>query len=177
MSSFKVIWRMLSKLFAIPWYPFAISAYPVLALLATNTGQVGPEAALRPLLVSVAFGGLLFLVLWLFFRQSHKAAFLATLWLALFFSYGHAYIYIDEKYPDSSYTLWLAGGWILLFALTLFWATRPKLTFISTASTLNTVAVALLVMSGWQIRSRVRAQTCPRFGSDECSHRDGFGSP
>jgi hypothetical protein len=152
-SSFKVIWRMLSKWFSVPWYPFAISAYPVLALLATNTGQVGSDAAIRPLLISVAFGGLLFLIVWLFFRQVHKAAFLTTLWLALFFSYGHAYIYLDEKYPDSNYTLWLAVGWIVLFALALLWATRPKLTFVSAASTLNTVAVALLVMSGWQILS------------------------
>ena len=145
--------NVLKKWFAIPWYPLVISAYPALALLASNLGQVGPDAGIRPLLISVAFGGLLFLVLRSFLRQTHKAAFLAALWLALFFSYGHAYIYIDEKYPDAHYTRWLAIGWILLFALALFWVTRPKLTFISAASTLNTVAVALLVMVGWKILS------------------------
>jgi hypothetical protein len=67
--------------------------------------------------------------------------------LALFFTYGHAYIYIDEKYPKSNYTTWLAAGWIVLFLLAILWTTRPKLTFISSASTLNTVALALLVMS------------------------------
>ena len=155
MSRFKVIWRTLSKWFAVPWYPLAISAYPVLKLLAANMGQVGWDAGVRPLLVSVLFGGFLFFVLWLVLRRAYKAAFLAALWLALFFSYGHGYIYIDEKYPDSNYTTWLAVGWIILFFLPLVWATRPRLTFVSAAPILNTVAVALLVMAGWQILSEV----------------------
>ena len=139
-----------------PWYPIAISAYPVLALMAANAGQVELDTVVRPLLLSILFGGLLFLITWLFFRQAHRAAFLTALWLALFFSYGHLYIYVDEKYPDSNYTLWLAIGWIILFALALFWATRPKLTFASAAATLNTVALALLVMSLWQITPEVQ---------------------
>ena len=87
--------------FSKPWYFILISAYPALALLSANAGQVKPDAVLRPLLVSIAFGGLLFLVAWLAFRQAHRAAFFTTLFLVLFFTYGHAYIYIDEKYPKS----------------------------------------------------------------------------
>ena len=149
----------LGRWFSVPWYPIAISAYPVLTLLATNAGQVDPDAGVRPLLASVLFGGLLYFILWLFFRQVHKAAFLTTLWLALFFSYGHVYIYLEEKYPDSKYTLWLAVGWIVLFVIALFWATRPKLTFVSAAATLNTVALALLVMSVWQIIPEVQPRS------------------
>lgn len=156
MSRFRVIWSKLSNWFAVPWYPFAISAYPVLALLATNMGEVGLDAAIRPLLLSMLFGGVLLLILWLFLRRGHKAAFLSALWLALFFSYGHAYIYIDEKYPESNYTTWLVVGWIVLFILALVWATRPRLTFISAAPTLNTVALALLVMAGWQVVSEIQ---------------------
>jgi hypothetical protein len=148
---FKVIQKKLGRWFSIPWYPLAVSAYPVLALLAANAGQVELKAGIRPLLASVLFGGLLFFLLWLFFRQPHKAAFLATLWLALFFSYGHVYMTIDEKYPDASYTLWLAVAWIILFILTLVWVTRPRFNFVSAAVTLNVVALALLVMAGWQI--------------------------
>ncbi len=156
MSRFKVIWKTLGKWFAVPWYPLAISAYPVLKLLAANMGQVGLDAVVRPLVISILFAAALFFVLWLFLRQVYKAAFLAALWLALFFSYGHMYLYIEEKYPDSNYTTWLAVAWIALFLLSLFWATRPKLTFVSAAPTLNTVALALLVMVGWQILSEVQ---------------------
>jgi hypothetical protein len=154
-----VIWRELSKWFAVPWYPFALSAYPALYLLAANAGQVGLDAAVRPLLLSILFGGALFFLIWLVLRRVHKAAFLTSLWLALFFSYGHIYIYLEEKYPDANYTRWLAIGWIVFFLLALLWATRPTLTFVSAAATLNTVALALLVMPGWQVLSEVEPRT------------------
>jgi len=137
--------------FSIPWYPIAISAYPVLSLLAANAGQIQPSAGIRPLFVSLAFGGSLFLCIRLFMRPAHRSAFLTMLWLGLFFGYGHAYIYIDTEYPDSNYTLWLAVGWAGMFVISLVWAARPKLNFASSAPTLNTVALALLVMSIVQI--------------------------
>jgi len=127
--------------------------------MATNVGQVDIEAGIRPLFFSVVLAGLLFFVLWLFFRRVYKAAFLATLWLALFFSYGHVYITIDEKYPDSNYTLWLAVAWIILFLLTLVWVTRPRLTFASSTVTLNVVALALLVMAAWEIVPEVESRS------------------
>ena len=159
MSHVRILWGKLNRWFAIPWYPLVLSAYPVLALLAANAGQVGLDAVLRPLGISVLFGGLLFCIFWLFLRRVHKAAFVTALWLALFFSYGHIYIYLDEKYPEANYTRWLIMGWILLFLLALVWATRPKLTFVSAAATLNTVALALLIMAGWQVLAEVETRT------------------
>ena len=159
--------KIFAGFFNTPWYPLAISAYPALALLNANTGEVPPSAVVRPLLVSVLFGGLLYFVIWLFLRrsQAHKAAFLSSLWLALFFLFGHAYIYIDEKFPKSNYTLWLAIGWVILFVLALIWATRPKLTFASSASTLNTVALALLIMSVAQVNFGVGPRSAHALGS------------
>jgi len=133
--------------FNYPWYPVAISAYPVLALLSANAGQVQLSAGVRPLIVSVAFGGLLLFIVWLFLRKPHKTAFLTTLLLVLFFGYGHAYMYIDETYPESNYTIWLAILWIVLCVLAIRWATHPKSTFIASASTFNIVALALLAMA------------------------------
>ncbi len=156
MSHFRVIRERLGKWFAIPWYPCAFSAYPVLKLLANNIGEVGLDAGVRPLMVSLLFGGLLFLVLWLIFRRAHKAAFLAALWLALFFSYGHLYDSLDEKYPDANYTTWLTVGWIILFLIALVWAAIPRLTFVAATSTLNAIALALIVMVGWQLLSQVQ---------------------
>jgi hypothetical protein len=140
-----------TKLFDTPWYPIAISAYPLLALLAANTGQVPVVAGIRPLLISVLFGSLVFFITWFIFRQTHKAAFLASLFLALFFTFGHAYIYINGKFPDTGYARWLIAVWVILFALSIFWVTRPKLTFISAASIMNTMALALIIMSATQL--------------------------
>jgi len=158
--------KVLTSFYNTPWYPIAISVYPVLALFTTNTGEIQPNAVVRPLLASVLFGVFLFFIVWLFARQAHKAAFLTTLWLSLFFTFGHAYIYIDGKFPKSNYTLWLAIGWIILFAFALVWATRPKLTFISSTSTLNTVALALLVMSVGQISLGVGPRSAHALGAD-----------
>jgi hypothetical protein len=139
--------KAFSRVFSKPWYPFLISAYPALALLSANAGQVQPGAGIRPLLVSIAFGGVLYFVIWLFARKPHKAAFLTTLLLGLFFSFGHLYIFIDDSFPGSNFKVWLPAVWIALALLSIFWVTRPKLTFISSASSLNTVALALLAMS------------------------------
>jgi hypothetical protein len=158
--------KALTSFYNTPWYPIAISVYPVQALFTTNTGEIQPNAVVRPLLASVLFGVFLFFIVWLFARQVHKAAFLTTLWLSLFFTFGHAYIYIDEKFPKSNYTPWLAIGWIFLFALALVWTTRPKLTFISSTSTLNTVALALLVMSVGQISLGVGPRSAHALGAD-----------
>ncbi len=147
-----------SKLFNIPWYPIILSAYPVLGLLSTNVGQVQSAAGVRPLLISLAFGGLLFSLVWLLFRQVHKAAFFTALLLVLFFTYGHAYIAIDDQYPDAGYTKWLGAAWLVLFLLSVFWVTRPKLTFVGSAATLNTIALALVAMAGWQVISQIQPQ-------------------
>lgn len=144
------------KVFNTPWYPIAISAYPVLALLSINIGQVQSNAGLRSLLISLVFGGVLFFVVWLFLRQIHRAAFLAMLWLVLFFSYGHIYIALEDGYADASYTHWLAISWAVLFIVSIFWVTRQKLNFVSAASSLNTIALALLIMTGWQVISQFK---------------------
>ncbi len=177
MSRFNNIKTFFTRVFDMPWYPIAISAYPVLALLSANTGQVRLDAGIRPLIASVIFGGLLFFIVWLFFRKAHKAAFLTTLLLTLFFTYGHAYIATDEKFPDSNYTLWLAAGWIVLFILSIFWATRPKLTFVSSASTLNTVALALLIMSVVQTNFQGESRSVHALGSGNAPVESGLVKP
>ncbi len=169
--------KAISSFFNAPWYPIAISAYPALALFNANTGEIQPSAAVRPLLVSMLFGGLLYFIAWLFLRHIHKAAFLTALWLALFFSFGHAYIYIDGKYPKSNYTLWLAVGWIVLFVLALLWVTRPKLTFTSSASTLNTMALALLIMSVGQISFGGGTRSAHALGADHAQKESDLVAP
>ncbi|MFN8411960.1 MAG: hypothetical protein U0Z26_06195 [Anaerolineales bacterium] len=156
MKYIKEIQSTITDWFSRPWYPIMLSAYPVLALLSTNIGQVQSNAAVRPLLVSLAFGGLIFLILSLWMKPVHRAAFLSALLLALFFSYGHIYMSLKEQYPDTNYTTWLAIGWLILFIGAIVWATRPKLKFESFASTLNTMSLALVVMALWQINSEIQ---------------------
>jgi hypothetical protein len=169
--------RFFSNLFNAPWYPVAISAYPVITLLASNTVQVNLGAGLRPLAASIVFGMLLFFVVWLFFRKIHKAAFLTTLLLALFFTYGHAYMAIKKEWPDADYTIWLAIAWVILFVVFIFWASRPKLTFVSSAATFNTMALALLIMSAAQIDFATSGGGVHRLGAQNAPVQEDLVMP
>jgi hypothetical protein len=158
--------KLLSQIFKQPWYPLAFSLYPALALLSVNVGQVNPDAGLRPIIFSILLAGALFFILWLIFRQPHRSAFLTLLWLVLFFSYGHAYNLLDDKYPDANFTPWLAAGWLVLLLVALWWATRHKLNFAASAGALNTIALGLVVIAGGQILFGAGPKSAHALGAD-----------
>jgi hypothetical protein len=169
--------KVSTGVFNIPWYPVAISAYPVLALLSANVGQIQLSAGIRSFVVSIVFGGLLYFLTWAFLRQVTKAALLTSLWLALFFSFGHIYIAIDEKYPDANYTLWLVIGWIVLFVAVLVWVLRSNSTFAGATSTVNTIALALLVMSVGQIMLEGEPRGVSALGADNAPIQNDLTLP
>jgi hypothetical protein len=116
-------------------------------------------------MASVLLAAVLYFILWLFMRQAHRAAFLSTLLLALFFTYGHVYNSLSEKHPDLTLSPWLAGAWGVLFILFVWWATRPKLNFASSASGLNVIVLGLVVFSLWQINSGSMPRTAHALGA------------
>ncbi len=154
--------RRLGAWFSVPWYPLAFAVYPILALLAFNAGQVEPSAGVRAILISAMAALLLFLILRLLFRQAHRAAFLALLWLLLFFSYGHVYDLLEAALPGLPLRPWLLLIWAGLFILFAWWASRPGLTFAAIAPSLNLIALTLVVMSAVQAFSG---------GAPRASHR------
>ena len=84
---------MLKKL---PFYPILFSIFPVLSLTAYNLGEISLDAALRPLLVSLLFGALLFgLAKWLL-RDWYRAALAVLTILFVFFSYGQIYNLLED---------------------------------------------------------------------------------
>jgi hypothetical protein len=74
-----------------PFHPFLFSAYFVVALLGLNITQVRVNAGYRSLFVSLMISGVLWLLLKLLVRDWGKSAILTTLYLLLFFTYGHIY--------------------------------------------------------------------------------------
>ncbi len=169
--------KTLSRLFRAPWYPIAISAYPVLALLSANAGQVRLEAGMRPLLISVGLGILIYVLLWLYFKRIYKAAFLATLFLTLFFSYGHVLIFIEARWAHLNAALWLPAVWLLLFLLSFFWASRPYLAFISSTPSLNVIALVLLIPSLWQIHFNRVPESDHRVAADHAPIQENLSLP
>src|SRR6185503_14941043 len=123
MNNQNKIYKSLGAWFSIPWYFIVFSTYPVLALLSFNIGQVKLNAGWRSLFLSALFGGVLFVVVQLFLRNVYRSAFLTTLVLALFFSYGHIYNLLVEKWEKVNFTPYLLTAWLILAILFVIWAT------------------------------------------------------
>jgi hypothetical protein len=73
------------------YHPLLFGIFPLLALLAENLDQMRPAAALRSGLAALAVCLLVWGALRLALRSWERAAPLASLWLILFYTYGHVY--------------------------------------------------------------------------------------
>ncbi len=89
---------LLVRLLRQPCYPFLFSLYPILALLAENITEVRWSAALRSLALCPLLAWLLFLLLKRLYHQQHRAALTLLFLEILFFSYGHAYSFLQQKH-------------------------------------------------------------------------------
>lgn len=177
MNRLKRIKQTLARWFSVPWYPLVLSMYPALALLSANIGQVKVGAGWRPLVVSVLLAMLLFGLLSLILRNSDRAAFLSTLFMVLFFSYGHVYILLVEQWKDVNFTPWLLLGWLILAILFCVWATRPKFSFRDLALSLNVVALGLVITSMVQISSGLQKGSVHRLGAKNAPVQENLVRP
>ncbi|HMB23374.1 MAG TPA: hypothetical protein VKP08_11110, partial [Anaerolineales bacterium] len=72
-----------------PVYLLLFGLYPVLALWAQNIQEVGFDQIVRVVVASLLVCVLVWLVLWLIFRDAERAGLIAAVMLVIFFSYGH----------------------------------------------------------------------------------------
>lgn len=81
----------------LPIYPIVFSIFPALSLAAHNLHEISLDVMIRPLLVSVLFGIILFgLMKWLL-RDWYRAALATFVILLFFFTYGRAYAALEDK--------------------------------------------------------------------------------
>ena len=166
MVNFKKVMKTLHGWFSHPWYPYVLSFYPVLALLAYNVGQIKLEAGWRGLVVSLLVSGTLNILLRLILRNGYRAAFLSMLWMMLFFSYGHIHMSLVSQWEGVDFSPWMLIGWLALAVLSAVWATRPKLTFVTSVPPLNVIALGLMIVSVVQISSGIQKRDGHRVAAD-----------
>ena len=129
-------------------HPFLIAAYPALALLAYNVEQIDAVVALRSLLLSLAFGGLLLLLFRLIFKSWAKAGLLTSLTLIFFFSYGR--IYAAARLLNSSFLplgrhRLLVPVFFILWAVLVWWIARYRGDLRTGTQTFNIIALVALL--------------------------------
>src|SRR5262245_8704531 len=79
-----------------PIYPILFSMYPIIALAAFNINEISLDVVVRPLLVSLLAGLLLFGLARLLIRDWHRAALVALVLIFFFFVYGHIYNLLED---------------------------------------------------------------------------------
>ena len=79
------------KQIKITYHPFLIAVYPILNLLDTNIGQVTWNVAIRPIISVLIFTSILLIILSFLTSSWERAGILTSIFLILFFSYGHIY--------------------------------------------------------------------------------------
>lgn len=75
----------------IPWFYILFTFYPLMFLWTANVAEIYSSEVFRPFLITLVGSGVLFGIIFLVFRNVHKAGLVGTLFLLAFFSYGHVY--------------------------------------------------------------------------------------
>lgn len=81
-----------------PIHPLFTALFPVLSLYASNVDQIPFSYVARSLILAAVLAGFFVLIGWVFFRRRDKAVAYASILLALFFIYGHLYMFLKPFY-------------------------------------------------------------------------------
>ena len=155
---------LLQKIQAIPLHPLFFAAYPVLALVGINVNEVEPGVLWRPLFALLLGAALSLALLGLVTKDWHRAALLLSIFIFLFFTYGHAYGYL-KKIEIAGFIpgrhrqmlpLWLAIGGVAAW-----WVLRRLRNPAAFTPVLNLLSIFLLLYPTFQTVSYViqREQT------------------
>jgi len=100
-------------------HPFLIALIPILHLLAINKGQAGFNDALVPLLISLGFTIVAFVILGLVLKNWEASGLIVSLFLVLFFTPGHL-VDILHRFPAKILLNILFIVLCVILALTVF---------------------------------------------------------
>lgn len=148
-----------------PLHPILMAMYPILFLLSYNISQINPSQAIRPLTISILVAIFLSLALGFAARDIRQGALSTTLVLILFFTYGHAFNWLDNALPALANHVTLGTIWTALFILGI-WAKYRIRNIYPVTMYLNLVLLFLLFQPvaniGWFIlRSGVPEEIKP----------------
>jgi hypothetical protein len=131
-------------------HPFFFAAFPVLFLFQQNIREVNTRDIYVPLLIAIGFSIVLFGLGLLFLRNLRKAAFAASLVVALTFSYGHIADVIENWRVAGvliGRDLYLIPVLSLVTLIGIVAVARAKRSFADATKILNTVAVVMVALS------------------------------
>ena len=134
-------------------YPVLLAVFPVLFLYTQNIDQTTARQALSPLWFSVPGALLLWFLLYLWMRNIFKAGLATTLFVILFFFYGHFYTLLEKRdilVPSQGILLPLL---VLVCGYLVYFIKITRRDFRNTTKVLNAVAAVLILINLFNIVS------------------------
>lgn len=139
-----------------PIHTFLFAVFPILTLLAHNIREAEIAVTYRSLFVSLGATSIIFVILWLLFRNACKAGLVTSFLLFLFFSYGHVYEFL-QAHPIFGFSLgrhrYLAILYVLILVVGIFLLWKKVKDVSLATQLLNLVTVVLLIYPSYQIVS------------------------
>jgi Sulfatase len=130
-------------------HPFLLAIYPILSIYTANIDRIRGLYILRPLLLSLSYCLVMFMLVWLVTRNSKRAGLITSILLILFFSYGHVYALIEGKtlagFAIGRHRILLIV-WAGLFLSGSWWILRRLKDSGKATALANVIALAALVM-------------------------------
>ena len=135
-----------------PIHPFLFAVFPVLFLYSHNIREILPDVVIKPLIAVIILTVILVVILNFLIKNQEKAALLSSLFIVLFFSYGHVanlisdFTYNVGEISIGKYKL-LFSAWIITFILGVFLLNKVKRNLKALTNFLTIVSAALVIFS------------------------------
>jgi len=145
------------------FHPFLFAIFPILSLYSHNIGQVIFHQTLIP--SAIALGLMLFLLLLfkLISRNNQKAGILTSVFLILFFSYGHIFTIMQSFWKEMD--IWdfashvnIILTWIIIFIGSIYFVLKMRKNLKKFTNILNLISLFIIVwpminISGYEMRT------------------------
>ena len=125
-------------------HPFLFALFPIFFLAAQNADEVLFSDTVPWILASLIMTAGIMLIFWLATRERKKAALMSSLFLILFFSYGHIAGISEEPWIRHRY---LFGLWALIFSIGVAAIIKARISFRILTDMLNGAACLLVLFS------------------------------
>ena len=162
------------------WHPVLFAIAPVISLIGHNLMEIHPSTGLRPLLLLVVLTMSAMLLMYRWLKDNQRSAMLISLFLLLFFSYGHVYYGLVAESAHGLFSriglignhlalgltwtlLYLAGVWVVMRATTRL----STVTQLMNVMAVVTVLIPLIQIVRFELQRSQPAWTAPQAQSEK----------
>ena len=130
-------------------HTFLFTLYPILFYFSNNLNEVFVKSIFFPMFLSLTFGILVYLTIYLLIKQKQNAPILTSVFLILFFSYGHIVNIFTKSFKkinniEVPYNTIFLFMWFMIFAILAF-ISRKK-SYDSTNKLFNIISSILIIL-------------------------------